>query len=181
MRAARDALALSETVRNRARVGDALLALGRGAEAREVFEAAIRQAGSNAPGGTDWLTLKLAAAAFNAGDATGAKALLDAVPALPVGADEDRRRLLLAQVLAATGEREAAARTYADIVSRLPGDEARCRYAALLLDLGRRADARAQLEEVEARAKRLSRQARGSDGQMYTWAAARLSELRVPG
>ncbi len=68
----------------------------------------------------------------------------------PPGAQRQRPgALLLARMLEAEGERAGACALYADVGVRLPGAEAQCREAGLLLGLGRRAEAIAPLAEVE--------------------------------
>ena len=68
---------------------------------------------------------------------------------------------------------------YADVVERIPGDEARCRYAALLLKVGRKEEARRVLEDVEHRMKYIDRHTRMSEAQMYDWAMGELTALRT--
>ena len=98
----------------------------------------------------------------------------------PSGQSErDRLWLLRARVLDFLGRKAEALDIYADIVTRIPGEEARCRYAALLLEQGQGAKAREVLEEVEARARRLDRQQRTADAEMYRWAASTLKDLRA--
>ena len=65
------------------------------------------------------------------------------------------------------------------MVERVPGDEARCRYAALLLKVGRKDEARRVLEDVEHRMKYLDRLTRLSEAQMYEWAMKELTALRT--
>ncbi|WP_052192001.1 hypothetical protein [Sphingomonas sp. Ant H11] len=77
------------------------------------------------------------------------------------------------------GRKDEALELYADLVTRLPGEEGRCRYAALLLEQGWDKKAREVLEEVEARMKLLDRQQRAAEAEMYRWAMARLGELRA--
>ena len=61
----------------------------------------------------------------------------------------------------------------------MPGAEAHCRRAALLMTLQRPADARQALEQVEAVVKRLDRYERRQQKDMYDWAARTLAELRA--
>ena len=96
------------------------------------------------------------------------------LPALvPKGGFED----VLAEQ--AQGWLDEALAIYRDIVTRMPGEEARCRYAALLLDMGRKREAQGVLEEVEGRMKRLDSYQRRADAAMYRWAADKLRELRA--
>lgn len=173
VRGARDALALADTVANRVRLADALAGLDRYPEALPLYREALTMAPSDAR-----TAFKLARARFETGDAADALATLEALPIPSAQSERDRQGLLRARVLDALGRRDEALTLYADLVTRLPGEEARCRYAALLLEAGRRHEARAVLEEVEARARRLDRHARAAEGDMYRWAGERLRELR---
>ncbi len=60
----------------------------------------------------------------------------------------------------------------------MPGAEAQCRHAALLIARGRGGEAVPLLEETERRARRLDKMERAKDSAMYDWAARTLAELR---
>jgi hypothetical protein len=75
------------------------------------------------------------------------------------------------------GRDDEALELFADVMTRTPGEEARCRYAALLLATSYEKKARAVVEEVEARMKRLDRQQRVADADMYRWATDQLKAL----
>ncbi|MEG3122745.1 tetratricopeptide repeat protein [Sphingomonas sp. GB1N7] len=174
VRAARDALDLADTAANRIRLGDALVALGRHDEALALFREATRR------GPTDMRTgEKIARAEFETGAVAEALATLDANPPATSQGDKDRQALLRARILEALGRKPEALELYDDLVTRLPGEEGRCRYAALLLAAGQESKARIVLEEVEARMKRLDRQQRAAEADMYRWATERLAELRA--
>lgn len=174
LRAARDALSLADTAANRVTLADALAGLGRPAEALPLYEQALTMVRSADPA----TEVKLARTLFDVGRPDDALARLDAVaPSANIG-ESDRRALLRAQVLTQLSRGGEALAIYEDIVTRLPGEEARCRYAALLLEHGDRARARAVLEEVEARMKRLDRARRAAEGEMYAWATQELARLR---
>ncbi|MEO7692268.1 MAG: tetratricopeptide repeat protein [Sphingomonas sp.] len=174
VRAARDALDLADTAANRIRLANAMTALGRHAEALPLLREAVER------GPLDMRTgEKLARAEYETGDAAGALATLDANPPPSAQSDRDRQLLLRAKILEALGRKEDALALYADLVTRLPGEEGRCRYAALLLDQGWDKKALAVLEEVESRMKRLDRQQRAAEADMYRWAMDKLRELRA--
>ncbi|MCW3837943.1 tetratricopeptide repeat protein [Sphingomonas canadensis] len=178
LRAARDALDLADTAANHQRVGDALAALGRDAEAIPLYQAAIRKtAGDIDP----VMQVKLARSLHLTGASVEALALLQAIPPAAGQSERDRRDLLRAQALEHLGRKEEALELYRDISARMPGEEARCRYAALLLDQGWEGKARKVLEEVENRAKRLDRAQRAADADMYRWASDTLTRLRGQG
>jgi hypothetical protein len=176
IRLAREALETADTAANRAALADALMERSLWDEAIQHYE----QGELKAPGGSDrGIRLKLIRALFEAGRLQRARRLLEALEPSPVGGDNDRASLLLARMLEAEGESERALALYADVGVRLPGAEAQCREAGLLLSLGRRAEAVAPLTEVEKRAKRVDRQERVKHGEMYGWAAETLAELRA--
>lgn len=174
VRAARDALDLADTVANRERLADALSALGRYREALPLYREARERGATDSRSGE-----KLARAQFETGDAAGALATLNDIPPFSAGSDRDRVTLLRARVLEMLGRTDEALTLYADVVTRMPGEEARCRYAALLLSSGYEKKARVVLEEVEARMKRLDRQQRVADADMYRWATEQLKALRA--
>jgi hypothetical protein len=176
VRAARDALDLADTAANRIRLADALAELGRHGEALPLLREAIER------GPLDMRTgEKLARAEFETGDAASALTTLDANPPATAQGDKDRQALLRARILEGLNRKEEALALYADLVTRLPGEEGRCRYAALLLDQGWEKKARVVLEEVEARMKRLDRQQRAAEADMYRWAMDQLAALRARG
>lgn len=175
LRAARDALDLTDTIANRIRLGDALAALGRHGEAIVPYRDAI----DRSPDQDTRTEAKLALSLFESGDAAAALTVIEAIPPASTSSERDRLSLLHARALAELDRKPEALAIYADIVTRLPGEEGRCRYAALLLDQGFDAKALATLEEVEARMKRLDRLQRAADADMYRWAMEQLKQLRV--
>lgn len=178
IRLARDALETADTALNRVRLGDALAERAMWDEAIQHYE----QGELKAPGGNDrGIRLKLIRALFEAGRTQRARQLLEGVEESSLRSDNDRVSLLRARILEAEGEGDRALALYADIGVRLPGAEAQCREAGLLLHLGRRAEAAASLIEVEKRAKRMEKSERAKDRDMYAWAAATLAELRAEG
>ena len=173
VRAARDALDLADTAANRIRLADALVELGRYAEALPLYQEATRRGPMDGRTGE-----KIARAQYETGASADALTTLDTNAPATAQADKDRQALLRARILEALGRKEEALAIYADVVTRLPGEEARCRYAALLLAEGWEKKARTILEEVEARMKRLDRQQRAAEADMYSWAMDQLAELR---
>lgn len=176
VRAARSALELTDTVANRMRLADALAALGKYGEALPLYHEAV------AMGPVDIRTAeKVARAEFETGDAAGALERLDEAPPSSAQSDRDRQGLLRARILDQLGRKDEALAIYADLVTRLPGEEARCRYAALLIDQGWDKKAQTVLEEVESRMKRLTRHQRAAEADMYRWAMDQLGKLRGKG
>lgn len=178
IRLARDALETADTAANRVKLGDALAERAMWDEAIQHYE----QGELKAPGGSDrGIRLKLIRALFEAGRTQRARQLLEGVEESSLSSDNDRVSLLRARIFEAEGESDRALALYADVGVRLPGVEAQCREAGLLLHLGRRAEAAASLVEVEKRAKRMEKSERAKDREMYAWAAETLAELRAEG
>lgn len=173
LRAAQQALDIADTMANRLRVADALSELGRHAEALPFYQ---RGAGPH----PDFRTgEKLARSLFLNDRPDEALTVIDALPKVTAQSDSDRAKLLRARVLEDLGKTDEALELYGDVMERIPGDEARCRYAALLLKGDRKAEARRVLEDVEHRMKYLDRLARQEHAPMYDWAMKELTVLRT--
>ena len=178
LRQAREALEIADTSANHLKVADALADRGEWHTAILHYE----KAETKAPGGSDrGIRLKLIKASFEAGRTKRARDMLEALEPSTVASDNDKASLLLARMLEAEGESARALALYNDVGRRLPGAEAQCREAGLLLQLGRRAEAFIALTEAERRAKRMDRHERAKDGDMFAWAAETLAELRAEG
>ena len=172
LRAARQALDLAETMANHMRLADALTELGRHKEALIHYQ---RGAGAI----PDFRTgEKLARSLFMNDKPREALSVLDKLPKVNGQSDRDRASLLRARVLEEMGQHDEALTLYGEICERVAGDEARCRYAALLLKAGRTSEARRVLEDVEHRMKFLDRHTRTAEAPMYDWAMRELATLR---
>ena len=174
VRRAREAVETADTAANRIALGDALGEQGKWAEAVGHYEAAE----AKAPAPERSTRFKLARACFEAGRFDRARTLLEALPPSGSQAENDRADLLRARLLEQGGETEAALARYEDVGRRMPGGEAQCRQAAMLIALGRDREAVPLLAEVERRLKRLDRIERANHADMYDWAARTLAELR---
>lgn len=172
LRAAQEALDLADTMANRIRVADALSDLGRHSEALPLYQ---RGAGPR----PDFRTgEKLARCLFLNDRPQEALSVVEALPKVTAQSDLDRSTLLRARILEDLGRHDEAIECYSDVADRMSGDEARCRYAALLLKVGRNGEARRVLEEVEQRMKYIDRRTRTAEAPMYDWAMRELSALR---
>jgi len=173
LRAAQQALDIADTMANRLRVADALTELGRHSEALPLYQ---RGAGPR----PDFRTgEKLARSLFLNDKPDEALTVIDALPSVTGQSDRDRATLLRARILEDLKRNDEALALYGDIAERVPGDEARCRYAALLLKVGKKAEARRVLEDVEHRMKYIDRHSRVENAPMYDWAMKELSGLRT--
>ncbi|HEY6661543.1 MAG TPA: PLDc N-terminal domain-containing protein [Sphingomicrobium sp.] len=173
LRSAQQTLDVADTMANRIRAADALTELGRHAEALPFYQ---RGAGSR----PDFRTgEKLARSLYFNDRPDEALSVLEALPKVTAQSDQDRTKLLRGRILEDVARNGEALELYADVMDRMPGDEARCRYAALLLKMGRRGEAQRVLEEVEHRMKYIDRHTRASHGPMYEWAMKELTGLRT--
>ena len=176
VRAAREALELAYTAANCTTLADALAEQGRWREATTHYAQAL----AKTPGGGDRaLKVKLARAYVEDGNAAEARDLLRSLEPSGSAAENDRTALLLARSLDDSGDSDAALALSEDLGHRLPGAEAQCRQAALLVRLGRPQEAVPLLEEAGRRASRIDRYERARDSDMYDWAARTLAELRT--
>jgi hypothetical protein len=97
------------------------------------------------------LMFGLAEAYFHGRDADNALVWLDKVIAVEPWFQSGSAKLFRARALAGAGRDEEALTQYEAILDHYPGEEARCRYAALLARLGRLDAAERALTEAEKR------------------------------
>ena len=175
VRLAREAVEIADTAANRIALADALAGHGKWGEAIPHYDIAE----AKAPGVDRPTRFKLATACFDAGKSARARELLEALPPSGSQSENDRAALLLARLIEEQGDTDRALAIYAEVGERMPGAEAQCRQAALLMTLGRGAEALPLLAEAEKRAKRMDRFERAKQSDMYDWAAQSLAELRA--
>lgn len=171
VRDAREAVEFSDTVGHRMEYGDALMARERYKQALDQFRTAERKS----PHADKAIGMRIAEAAYEAGLPADALAALDRLPETGSQSERDRRDLLRAKVVEADARQGDALDIYRTIVDRVPGDEVRCRMAALLIEQGDKAEARALLREVEQRMKRTPAAMLKTDAAMYDWAKRMLA------
>jgi hypothetical protein len=168
------ALALVDTAASQMAVADAHQALGAHGSAADHFRKALdRMNGRDAK-----IEAKLAFALFESGQFGEALKVVEALPVPAAIGEADRLSFLRARIYAETGRIDEALSLYAEITTRLPGEEARCRYAALLLEQGRRSEALRVLEDVSKGLSKISKHDRAEHGAMFEWAEAQLATLR---
>jgi hypothetical protein len=166
-------VARADTAASRAALGEAHLQAGAPKEAALQFQIALDRMHGDDPA----LQMKLATAQFESGEAETALTTLDRIPTPNAIGEADRLSYLRAWALAEAGQKDAAAELYGDIVTRLPGDEASCHYAALLLELDRKGEAQTVLEAVDKR--NANRASSSADAEMIDWAKQTLRGLRA--
>lgn len=173
VREARDAVEFSDTIANRMEYGDALMGRERHDQALEQYRFAERKS----PHVDRTIGMRIAEASYEAGLVGDTLAALDRLPETTSQSEQDRRDLLRAKVAELDGRSADALTLYRNIVARAPGDEVRCRIAAILIDNGDKAAARAVLNEVEMRRKRTPPAMLKANAAMYDWAKRMLAEL----
>lgn len=117
---------------------------GRYQEAVDLYTSAIGGAHSEDPA----LLHGLARARLLAGDAGGAEAAFEILKATSPADFTVDARLDYARALALQGKNDAAKAEYQSLLPLYPGEEARCRYALLLQDMGDRAAAETLFREI---------------------------------
>ncbi len=117
---------------------------GRYQEAVDLYTSAIGGAHSEDPA----LLHGLARARLLAGDAAGAQAAFESLKAVSPADFTVDARLDYARALAQQGRTDAAKAEYQSLIPVFPGEEARCRYALLLQDMGDRAAAEKFFVEI---------------------------------
>jgi hypothetical protein len=115
------------------------------AEAIELYESAMQ----GPLGGSDPTLLKgLARARMLSGQGAEAEVLFLKLKQLDPAAFDANAELDYARALALEGKNEAAVRQYENVVTRYPGEEARCRFALLLEQMGQQERAQALFREI---------------------------------
>ncbi|HET7843935.1 MAG TPA: tetratricopeptide repeat protein [Xanthomonadales bacterium] len=140
-------LDVADTVENRLRLAREALALGDAQQAETLFESARKGPHASDPD----ILLGLAQAQFARGDAAATRATLDALIAANPGFRSVDGHLLYACALEQLGDYDAALHEYEALATSYPGEEARVRYADLLVRRERYADARRVLDDVAKR------------------------------
>jgi hypothetical protein len=119
--------------------------MGRFADAVELYESAM----AGPLGANDPTLLKgMARAKMLSGDGAAAEALFLQLKQVDANASDADAELDYARALALQGKNDAAVRQYENVVPRYPGEEARCRFALLLLQLGQEQRAKQLFREI---------------------------------
>ncbi|KFN49101.1 tetratricopeptide repeat protein [Arenimonas composti] len=161
LREAREAYEHAPSVRNAVRLGDALLADGRAAEALPLYDGALSGLYADDPD----LGARKARALLELGHADEARDLLDALIAAKPDYRSPDAHLTYARAVAATGDRERAHEEFAALLDSFPGLEARARYATLLRDWGETDRARLLAADSLRLSQRLPKHSRDADRQ----------------
>ncbi|HEV7960437.1 MAG TPA: hypothetical protein VGP01_05360 [Rhizomicrobium sp.] len=126
-------------------LADECIRMGRFADAVELYESAM----AGPLGGSDSTLLKgLARAKMLSGDGAAAETLFQRLRETDPAAFDADAELDYARALALQGKNDLAIRQYESVVPRYPGEEARCRFALLLEQLGQEQRAQQLFREI---------------------------------
>ena len=170
MREAAQALEVSDTVENRLRMADQLVASGDGAAAVPLYQGCLDGTFAENPE----IMLKLARAQFDSQEFYGAKATLGSLIAQNPEYRSDEGLLLFARTLEAVGEIDTALNEYDAVCGHFSGPEARCYYGLALERLGRKEEAEAQFQIVVDGARHVTAKLRERHKNWLTLAAQKL-------
>ena len=140
-------LKASDTPENRRRLAEESLRSGDFQQAVELFRGALKGLYETDPE----MMMGLARAQFGLGQATEARATLDALIAANPGYRSKDGHLLYARTVEAGGDLPAALHEYESVVQGYPGEEARLRYGMLLVRNNDNAKAREIFNEILTR------------------------------
>ena len=150
LRRRKEELELSDSVENRVRLADECVEAGLDAEAVALYRQALSGVHAHDAG----ILLKLADALFRAGEYAECRRTLDTLMEHNPDFRSPDGHLLYARALQELGESDAALEEFVVLADSYPGEEARVRYAELLLARGDIERARAIAAESLLRARR---------------------------
>jgi hypothetical protein len=144
LRECKEALDLTDTVGNRVALAEEYVRHNKLDKAIALYESSLTGFYRTDP----VLLHGLAKALVEAGEFEHAKETLQTLVQARPEEDKPTARLLMARALEGLGDREAALAPYAKLLAAASGAEVKCRYALLLRDTGREAEARPLFEEI---------------------------------
>lgn len=165
-------LKISDTIRNRQLLGHAYVSAGRYDEAIEMYRSCLKGIFADDPRAL----LPMAKAQFlneAFGEAIEIVARLEKTNAnfRPL-----ERRMLKAKILEALGRRDEAMVEYEFLAKQHSGEEARCRYALLLMQAGKHDQAREIFEYILLNARRSPRHYRAAERQWIQTARRQIKD-----
>jgi hypothetical protein len=144
MREALRRIEITPTAENKARLAEEYLLAGQRAEATALYRDALVGVHATDPG----MMLGLARALFAQGDTAQTQTVLEKLREANPEYNAPDGHLLYARSLEDQGKIDAALEEYQALAVYYPGQEARCRYALLLLRNGRADEARRMFGEI---------------------------------
>lgn len=149
-REAQRAFDMVESVENRLKLADALIALGKFSEAEPHLTQCLMGAHRSDP----HILMRLAEVLLRQGNPQSCIDRLDQLQRDNPGYQSQTGHLLYSMALESLGDIEEALQSYASLADYATGEEARVRYGLLLKAAGRQDEARAILEEAIKRVER---------------------------
>lgn len=153
---------IAPTVHNRLKLAEECLRLGRTEEAAQLYE----QSATGLHAADPAILGGLARTRFATGDLEGARQALDALRAENPDWRPADVQLLYARIQEGQGQTQEALSALRALATTYPGEEARCRYAELLLRTGQDNAARAEYREI---IRRVDLQGRAYKKQQQPW------------
>jgi hypothetical protein len=138
------AVEITPTTENKARLAAEYLAIGETGPAVALYREVLAGVHATDPA----LMLGLARALFGQGDLAETQTVLEQLRAANPNINSPEGHMIYTRSLELQGKTEQALREYAALIAYYPGQEARCRYAQLLAQNGRAAEARQLFGEV---------------------------------
>lgn len=145
-----EALQVTDSVTNRARLAEECLSQGMYDDAIRLYQESMSGVFQDDPD----LLLGLAKAYGYGGRYEEAKAMLERLGDRVEGRAAVDARLLYAMVHEATGDADAALREYEALIPGFTGPEAKCRYGLLLEKIGEKEKAQAVFQDIVTTARR---------------------------
>lgn len=139
-----DQLELSDSVNNRKALAEGYVKAGNYDGALRLFESCLNGVHKDDPA----ILEGIAIANFLKEDFQAARESLEKHREVRGNIKSHQSNLLLARTHEALGEAEEALQVYSEIANQYPGEEARCRYALLLKQMGRTAEAQTVFEDL---------------------------------
>lgn len=164
LREAQDAFDLTPTAHNQTRLAKAMLEAGMHGEAVAQFDACLRGPFANDPD----IVFDAARARLVNGQADAAIAALEGLARTMPGFRPEQVGVQLACAYAAAGRQDEAGRSFADVVARYAGIEARVEYVLWALAQRNAAVAQQQLGELEHTRKHMNKYTRSLHADLFS-------------
>ena len=173
--ALKEAIEESDTFANRTALAEEYYRQKRYDEAAQLLKACLTGPYQN----DAYALMDLAECYFASGKYTAAKEVLGRVDISQVWELENRKTLLAARTLEALGSKRPAGELYQTIYESYPGEEPRYRYAVLLIELGKKDQARALLQGVLNKYRKAGPRWRKEQKMWHRLAKAKLKTLPI--
>jgi hypothetical protein len=177
LRAAIERASVTDSIAARTEVAEECLRLGRPHDAAALYRGALTGVHEHEPD----LMLGLARAEFGAAEYDAAQRTLESLRAHNPEWQSPEGHLLYARSLEEQGNDEAALFEYEALAGYFPGQEAKCRWAELLLRRGERHKAREVYQDVQGAIERAPKVYAQGQREWLQQARRRLAELRAGG